>query len=82
MFRPGPRKAGEYTSPAALSAVHVRCHNQHVQNFAGSIDQITPDAAVIIILNEPSEPSVAHAADIHAGQRTSVPYTRQGVFSS
>ena len=64
----------------ASHAVHVRGHDQHSQNFADSIDQIRRDAALIVILNETSEPSMAHAADIHVRQRTSVPYTRHGTF--
>jgi hypothetical protein len=51
--------------------MHVRRNDQHGQNFTNSINQITPQAPVIVILNETPEPSMSHAADMHIHDRTS-----------
>jgi hypothetical protein len=56
--------------------MHVRRNDQHGQNFTNSINQITPQAPVIVILNETPEPSMSHAADMHIHNRTSLPYSR------
>src|SRR5438132_994614 len=66
----------------ASHLTHVLRHDQHGQNVAYSLDQVTPDTPGIIVLNETPEPSVSHAADMHIYYRTRIPYTDQTFFQA
>src|SRR6266446_1428720 len=61
----------------SLHPVHVRREDQHSHNFTYAIDQITPDASVIVGFNKRPEPSMSHAADMHTYDCTSLPYRRK-----
>jgi hypothetical protein len=80
MYRPDPQKAGAHASWRSLYRVHVLRHNQYGQNFAYSLNQITPDTPVIVVLNETPQTSVSHTADMHVYYRTSIPYSGQVFF--
>ncbi len=79
---PGPIPRKLVYTPAwwSLHRVYLLRHDQYGQNFAYSLDQVTPDIPVIVVLNETPQTSVSHTADIHAYYRTSIPYSVQVFF--
>jgi hypothetical protein len=80
MCRPDPQKTGAHASLVSLHRVHVLRHDQYGQNFAYSLNQVTPDTPVIVVLNETPQTSVSHTADMHVYYRTSIPYSGQVFF--
>ena len=59
------RKLVHTPARRASHLAYVLRHDQHGDNFPYSIDQITPDTPVIVVLDKTPEASVSHTTDMH-----------------
>ena len=62
---PVVRKLVHTPARRASHLTYVMRHDQHGDNFPYSIDQITPDTPVIVVLDKTPEASVSHTTDMH-----------------